>query len=389
MFTSFENLAVDASLCLEIQAPDRIVCVQDLVNQINQASSNLTPHPIAVSHQQFIEKHHVTRYSSDNPFPFLTQYDSLIHQSCSFRVIKGTHRETNEIRCLKIFTRQYGDTGFEKMNDCASKLMQLRSTQFEMFHGMAEENGRFCLLHDYYKFTVETLVKLRVPLSRSDCCLIMRQMLDSIVHLASLGYIYPDLDLSSFLLSEVSAVKLGGLFHAIPVANFRRLDPKYLDSCAPEFILGARNYCEGYSVWNLGCLLFEIASHGLKPFGSCRTNALQQINAANALINEPDLATGPLFWKNLPLTPIIRPTPGTCQIEDIFRPLPDDPIFRDLIRGMLTVDVHSRWSMRQCLEHEFLSNVPEGISDLQRFHLPECPSMHKYRTFYTVRAERG
>jgi serine/threonine protein kinase len=145
----------------------------------------------------------------------------------------------------------------------------------------------------------------------------MGKMLSVISWLTSNGYIHTNLNLNSFVLADINSVKLGGLTHAMSFSDFLKFDPEYFDYCPPEFILGDTAHCEGYAVWNLACLFFEILT-SRKAFGFGQMNPVQHINNIVAELHEPD----PEFWKQLPFTSLIRPDPRNVFGDPLLELLP-------------------------------------------------------------------
>jgi hypothetical protein len=383
LFTSIENLTVDRSLCLEINtgSSQPMIYAQDIIDQMNRASP-VTVLALSNSFEPPFNDNYLLRFPDDDPFPFVIALDSLIHESHSLRIIKVNYRPSNQVFCLKSFRAKEGSVDFENVKKYVCKLVLLAGDQWERFHGLVRNNDCYYFLQDYYKFTVETIVHMRVRLAASDWKLIMKQMLLSIACLGNIGYFYPSLRLGSFLLSEVNTVKLGGLYHAMRISEFGKFDPKYLDYCPPEFILGDRGHSQGYVVWNLGCLFFEIVSQGRKLFGWHRTNATQQVNAAIALNIARDADVFPRFWKNLPLTSVIKPVPPVLAQDDPVSSLPDDLVLQHLIRRMLAMDVNERLSVQACLNHQFFASETVETPGLGGLNLPECPSMLRFRTIW-------
>jgi serine/threonine protein kinase len=381
LFSSLLNVAAHPSICLEINASEEMICVHELILEMNQIIGVQTTAPL--SHERFFDARYILSFPSSESFPFSVDSDSVIHESQLFRVMKANFRATREICCLKLFIAPEDNPVVVNVRECICKLTHLQSDYSESFRGLVQENGRFYLLHDYYPLTIETIIHLGIELDRNDWRLIMRQMLRSILWLASIGYIHTHLKLSSFLVSDVNTVKLGGLSHAMPFRDLSKFHPKYLEYCAPEFILGDRTHCEGYLVWNLGCLFFKMFSSHM-PFEPRQTNALYVINTILVMFNghgaidtiEPD------FWRGLPLTSIIRPEPIPLVRQDMADYLPDDLELIDLMTGMLMIDARRRWSLRSCLAHNFFAGLPDDAVSPRQIDLPECPSMDVFNRFY-------
>jgi serine/threonine protein kinase len=356
-----------------------MICVQDVLNQMNlqhlEENDGLrrVPDLQPASERGLLIERYTRRLPREDLFPFIFSFQ--IHVTYAFQFRKVTDRETNRDFCLKQFDSEANQIPFGSVEKCVTKLLELRNGHFEGFYGLVQDYAsRNFLVHDYYRFTIETIILVQVSLTLADWKLIMSQMLASIYYLMNMGYFYPNLKLSSFLLSELNSVKLGGLYHVIASSSFTKFDPKYLDYCPPEFVLGDRNHREGYAIWNLGCLFVEIFSSGGKIFGTHQTNAMQHVNAILAMNHDTNLATDPIFWNYLPLYRLIRPVPGIWTKEDPLQPLPDDAQLRQLVRAMLSVDVHQRWTLRQCLIHTSSWAQPAETSGLGQ--LRECPSIY-------------
>jgi serine/threonine protein kinase len=267
--------------------------------------------------------------------------------------LKAIFRETGEACCLKLFVEKEGTSDLARVNECVSKLIHLKSDYSEYFYGLVQDGGKCYLFHGYYPFTLETILNLKLGLCRNGWRMIMKQMLVSVTWLVSTGYIPVDLNLSTFLVSDITSVKLGRLIDAIAFPDFWRADANCLDYCPPEFILGDRNHAEGYVVWNLACLFFEIVtSH--RPFGIHQRNPIQLLNTIMSLFTGTDPVQEPKFWAQLPLASVLRddPVPVNRFRENILDYM-DDPELCDLIRCMLMIDVRQRWRLGRCLTHRF------------------------------------
>jgi hypothetical protein len=375
LFTPMTNLTAHASLCLEINASDGIICVDEVFFQMNKQST------LPVSHETYFDERYVLLFPPDS-FPFHFDCQDLIHESELFRVIKSHYIKDSEIHvcCLKLFAARENLSDF--VNECLCKLIKLKSQYSEGFHGATQSQGSCYLVHDYYNFTVETLFNMAAGVDKNGWRFIMRQMLVCVIWLTSIGYIHTSLKLSSFRLSDINNVKLGGLCHAVPFSDFHRKEPRYLDYCPPEFILGDRTRCEGYTVWNLACLFFEIIAFE-KPFGSHCKNPVQHLDTIMSMSDGRDAVAEPEFWKALPLTSLLRPDPVKDIWDDLSNHMPDDPVFRDLMRVMLMIDVNQRWTLKRCLSHNFFAGLP--LADPRPLDLAECPSMTIFENFYEVR----
>jgi serine/threonine protein kinase len=112
--------------------------------------------------------------------------------------------------------------------------------------------------------------------------------------------------------------------------------------------------------------------------------ATQQVNAAIALNTgiARDAHVFPRFWKDLPLTSVIKPVPPVLAQDDPVSSLPDDLVLQHFIRGMLAMDVNERLSLQACLNHQFFASETVETPGFGGLNLPECPSMLRFRTIW-------
>jgi len=182
--------------------------------------------------------------------------------------------------------------------------------------------------------------------SEKDASNIIRQILDGVKYLHSLGICHRDLKPENLLVStvdDVETIKIADFGLSKVFAGGQQLETSCgtPDYAAPEVLLGEKAYDNSVDLWSVGVITYVLLC-GYPPFYATSQPALfEKIIKANYNF----------------------PNPEWSVISDTAK---------DFIKNLLLLDPKKRLTAEQCLEHPFL----KGGAGNNSIHIE--PSMSKY-----------
>jgi serine/threonine protein kinase len=333
---------------------------------------------VRLSRLKYVEPSHILTLTN-----FQTEFSLIthIHTGPHYDVFKATSTKTGRILCWKT-VRQRLSTLFEAQgpDECFGKLCFLKNTRFDNVLFMVRSTATDVhFAHNYYDFTLETLLASGYALSSEELKRVLYTMIESVRWLWVKGYLHLALKLDSFLVSRSWEIKLGGLTHTLRSTEFKILDEPFrnFENWSPECLLGDRRIVaqEKLMVWNLGVLLYRVIS-GQNLFTPKFRFPYSQLSAIKTVLGSPP-ETVRKEWLSLPLRMYApkraedRPSILNERMDIEFPPGTED--LKEMIRNMIDYDPEKRITLQQCLRG--LSLPPIHNQEGRLSIVPECPSM--------------
>ncbi|TNV72020.1 hypothetical protein FGO68_gene9610 [Halteria grandinella] len=185
------------------------------------------------------------------------------------------------------------------------------------------------------------------PYTINEVKVIMRQLLQGLQAVHSIGLMHRDLKPANILIDKEGTLKLAdfGQTRVVDSSFLYTLDVGTKWYKAPELLLGNKKYTEKMDMWALGCILVELLD-GCPLFAG--STDFDQIAKIGNLLGKPDPAclsetSAKLQFPDWPIKDLKEYFGGSIS---------DDAI--DLIKKLLVYNPSKRISVEEFLCHEFM-----------------------------------
>jgi hypothetical protein len=235
---------------------------------------------------------------------------SLLDCGTLYKVYKSRTKTNGPIICLKT-TKEDMSLVFEAqgIDECFGKLCPLNDSRTEKIISLARSTstGVVQFLHDYYPFTLESLLASEYSFPPQDLRVILYAMTESVMWLSSFEYAHLDLNLSSSFVTAASHIKLGNLTRAVRSSDFKFLGDslRNLEGWSPEFLLGDRAKWKELMVWSLGVVIYQVITRE-KLFTAPIHFPFTRLSAIQAILGRPSESVVE-HWRTLPKRDYLPP----------------------------------------------------------------------------------
>ncbi|KAL4475466.1 hypothetical protein ABPG72_013290 [Tetrahymena utriculariae] len=235
--------------------------------------------------------------------------------------------------------------------------------------------GSTFLVFDYMDHDFAGLHRNKYEFSLQELKCIMKQILLGVQYLHYKKVIHRDLKIANILYNNQGEVKIAdfGLARMLNPNN-----PKYTNKVvtlwyrAPELLLGAKEYTEQIDMWSVGCIFIELAIGENLLRGE---NEPRQLDKIYELCGSPNTQNWPevdklQLWKDMKPK---RNFERKLREQVIERKKNVDYQFLNLLDGIMVLNPKKRFTVQQCLDHEFfkVEPLPYEISEMPKIK-EEC-----------------
>ncbi|EDV26468.1 uncharacterized protein TRIADDRAFT_50028 [Trichoplax adhaerens] len=313
-------------------------------------------------------RHSAAIESPSIPFGTEDAYEKLepLGEGSYATVYKGYSIGHQKLVALKEITlNEEEGTPFTAIRE-ASLLKQLKHANIVVLHDIIQTPTKLTFVFEYVTTDLSQYLNLHPGgLNMKNVKLFLYQLLRGLSYCHQRRILHRDIKPQNILVSEIGEIKLAdfGLARAksVPSKTYSP-DVVTLWYRPPDVLLGSTNYSTSLDIWGVGCIFTEMVS-GIATFPGVR-NISDQLDKIWHKLGTPTEET----W------PGVTSYPEYCAAETMFYEsrtiaeviprLMKDPGAADLATKMLQYQPFKRIFCQAAMNHQYFTDIPEGIIKL-------------------------
>ncbi|KRX03298.1 Protein kinase-like domain [Pseudocohnilembus persalinus] len=211
------------------------------------------------------------------------------------------------------------------------------------------------LVFELMQSDLEKVINSHQKLTDKHIKVFMEQILQSIAYLHSANVIHRDLKPSNIFVNKQCHIRVGDLNLARKFENINHITEYVVTRWyrAPEILFSQADYKQAIDVWSIGCIFAELIIRCPLFKGE---HFLNQIECIVAILGTPDEDDLPYKVDEQSMKYIKQQLPKREKIpfKDLFPNA--DPLAIDLLSKMLVYNPNKRYTVEQCLQHEYFKD---------------------------------
>mmetsp|Transcript_4843 Transcript_4843/g.9053 ORF Transcript_4843/g.9053 Transcript_4843/m.9053 type:complete len:343 (-) Transcript_4843:549-1577(-) len=306
-------------------------------------------------------------------------YSSIVER---WGTIKAMNTKTDQEVSIEKVEDVIGNYRLQKRNLRVVKLQSYYRCEYILkVRGVHLAENDFYIITDCMETTLHHVIASRQALTDDHFKYFIYQMLLAVHYVHSSRTVILNLCPRNVLINSDCSIKIHNFGQARCIDSARRVHSKDVRYEAPEIIIGNIALYQS-DVWSIGCILAELMQRRCLFEGRTSVN---QVSAIIDMLGKPHKEDIEIF-KNPVAARFIDNLREKPKVELKERIPNATPMAIDLLSGMLVFNPYKRFSIKQCLEHPYFSDIFD-ISDLEVTDPVDWTSEEQDRTIQDVERE--
>lgn len=319
-------------------------------------------HTLQVGYNKFTidERYHTLKPIGDGSYGFVVSaVDSVTGNKVAIKKVKDTFADVVDakriLRELKLLRHLNGHENIITIHDIMTYPHD--TDQFDDIY----------IVTNLMESDLDRIIRSKQQLTDKHMKFFLYQILRGLKYIHSANVLHRDLKPSNLLVNSNCDLALCdfGLARGFEDAGDEVLTEYVVTRWyrAPELLCESETYGKSVDIWSVGCIFAELFSN--KPFFR-GDNPPHQLEVIVRKIGCPSPENLDFIGSRLAYSTVVRlakdPTVGTEAFHKYF-PKNTNPLAIDLIKSMLKFHPNDRFTVEQCLQHDYLADFRGQMSE--------------------------